>query len=75
MGPHWCEVAAERIKAGEPELQVLEDYGYVQAEWKAEAMAARPCVDWWRGPCVRYPTAEEITKYEKARAANEEGRE
>lgn len=25
---HWLEIAAERIAAGEPELEVMADYGY-----------------------------------------------
>lgn len=29
VGAHWIWVALSRIAAGEPELDVLEDYGYV----------------------------------------------
>ena len=29
---HWLEVAASRIKAGEPEQQVMEDYGYAKLQ-------------------------------------------
>jgi len=28
---HWLTVAAERVRAGEPELDVMRDYGYVTA--------------------------------------------
>ena len=33
---HWLEVAASRIKAGEPEQQVMEDYGYSKLQQPAE---------------------------------------
>ena len=28
IGQHWLEVAYERIRAGEPEFDVMADYGY-----------------------------------------------
>lgn len=28
VGQHWLEVAAGRVRAGEPEEQVMQDYGY-----------------------------------------------
>lgn len=31
MTKHWLSIAAERVAAGEPEEQVLADYGYCQA--------------------------------------------
>lgn len=31
IGQHWLEVALERINAGEPEQEVMRDYGYALA--------------------------------------------
>ena len=36
-GQHWAEVAAERIRAGESEEDVLEDYGYRRTEQGGDA--------------------------------------
>lgn len=30
IGDYWFDVAASRMRAGEPEEQVMEDYGYVR---------------------------------------------
>jgi len=30
IGDHWCEVAASRMRAGEPEEAVMKDYGYTR---------------------------------------------
>lgn len=31
IGTHWLWVAIERVVAGEPEVEVMSDYGYVRA--------------------------------------------
>lgn len=42
LGQAWLEVAASRVRAGEPEEAVLNDYGYVRAT-NVELPRLKPC--------------------------------
>lgn len=43
VGQHWLEVALERIKAGEPEASVLQDYGYEYTHYEPDLTKCPTC--------------------------------
>ena len=44
-GQHWLEVAQERIRAGEPEVEVMADYGYSRTPPARTPPTDLPCRD------------------------------